>query len=564
MMRRALLVTSVVAFVHTGAALLMAGPFRSKSAQAPPVVDQRYLNPLGAALSADGLRAYVALSGVDEVAEVDLVSGRTLTRVPTGKRPRDVRRDGAVLTVTDDGPGVLLISLLTGQSQRVEQAPSGAERVAPAVTVEIPAKSKTDGPDRISLTVRHEPAWNATTGHAVTEAVFRNNVSAMFMSGSGIQGRGPSGALGFAGGNSQVGWGAGVIGGDSLTMSLDRATRKAAQPADVVWNRPFKIVFVAAAGSDTVLGLNPSGFRERLQAVSRTSAFGGPPAGLGWGVLGGPGSTVAHPPAHLIRYRLPTQSNPRRLAVSEDGRTLVASNTLSDSLTVIAVGPAGARVVKHVPLGGPTPDAARRGEVLFHSARLSFNGRFACSSCHPGGGGDDHVWLTPTEDPGFARRTKPLFGVRDTAPYGWRGDSPTLADRVRKTLTKLHKNPLRRDEVRDLVAFLESLDPPAAVADDAAGTAERGRELFEGRARCSKCHAGDRLTDGKLHDVGTGGQFDTPSLRGVGRRRGLLHTGQANEPADIFRHHNKDLRHGAAHELDPWEFGDLMAYLKSL
>src|SRR5688500_1945776 len=82
MLRRALLATSLVAFAHTGAALLVAGSPRLKPSQAPPVADRRYLNPLGVALSADGLRAYVALSGVDEVAEVDLVKGRTLRRFP--------------------------------------------------------------------------------------------------------------------------------------------------------------------------------------------------------------------------------------------------------------------------------------------------------------------------------------------------------------------------------------------------------------------------------------------------------------------------------------------------
>src|SRR5207244_11572915 len=139
------------------------------------------------------------------------------------------------------------------------------------------------------------------------------------------------------------------------------------------------------------------------------------------------------PPVGLIRSRLPTQSNPRRLALSEDGRVLVASNTLFDALTVIAVSPSGAHVLGHIPLGGPPPDAARRGEVLFHSARLSFNGRFACSSCHPGGGSDGRTWLTPTEDPGLVRQTKPPLGRRDTAPYGWHRASPAPRDRVRST-----------------------------------------------------------------------------------------------------------------------------------
>src|SRR5207253_5027723 len=105
----------------------------------------------------------------------------------------------------------------------------------------------------------------------------------------------------------------------------------------------------------------------------------------------------------------------------------------------------------------------------------------------------------------------------------------TLAERVDKTLTRLHKHSPKRDEVRDLVAYLEALDPPApvAAAADRAEAAARGRELFEGRARCARCHTGDRLCDGQRHDVGTGGLFATPSLRGVSRRSQLLHIAAA-------------------------------------
>jgi mono/diheme cytochrome c family protein len=600
MIRRAALATALVVFVHTGAALLLAGPPARRPATPTPPAPKRYLNPLGLALSADGLRAYVALSGVDALAEVDLVTGRTLRRFETGRNPREVRRDGDTLTVTDDGPGTLLLSLSVGRPQRVDKASDIPTRLSQPTEVEIPVSSKADGPNRILLTIDHEPAWAPIYG-GVTEEVFENTLSANFFRDFGNTGAalspavgfggtgGFSGVLGFAGGSlgyfgalgftgGNGGWnGTGPLSkrafglslmlntdgrGSFLTAPLDR-TKAAAQPSAIVWDRPFNVVFVAAAGSDTILALSLNGLHSNLKAAAVQAAFTPADAETPLGsLLRG----EARPPVGLVRLRLPTQSNPRRLALSDDGRVLVASNTLSDSLTVIAVGPAGARVIGHIPLGGPEPDAVRRGEVLFHSARLSFNGRFACSSCHPGGGSDGRAWLTPTEDPDFIRQTKPLFGVRDTAPYGWHGDSATLADRVQKTLTKLHKHSPKQSEVRDLVAYLESLDPPApvpAAADQAAAVAH-GRELFEVWAKCARCHAGDRLSDGQRHDVGTGGLFDTPSLRGVGRRSPLLHTGQAFGPADIFLNHNAEHRHGAAHELNSSELGDLMAYLKTL
>jgi hypothetical protein len=539
MIRRAVLATSLVAFAHTGAALLFAGPPQLKPVKAPPIADRRFLNPLGLALSSDGHRAYVALSGADVVAEVDLVTGRSLRRISTGQNPREVRRDGDTLTVNDDGPGALIISLRSGRSQRVEQAATTRASSDPAATVELPASSQTAGPDRVVLTAHHEPRWAPARAGSVTEDVFENSLSATL----------------------------GAPARSFFTAPLDRGADGVTQPSAIVWDGPYNTVFMAAPGSDAVIGLDPDGMRTNLKAaVAKPTLRSKGAAQVGWSGGGSIGLVEARPPTGLIRFRLPTQSNPRRLALSDDGQVLVASNTLSDSLTVIAVGQFGAHVVRHIPLGGPEPDASRRGEVLFHSARLSFNGRFACSSCHPGGGSDDRVWITPTEDPDFARRTKPLFGVRDTAPYGWHGDSPTLADRVRKTLTKLHKHTPKRDEVRDLVAYLESLGPPAPAPVEAVwmDSVERGRELFEGPAKCSKCHAGERLTDAKRHDVGTGGLFDTPSLRGVGGRQGLLHSGQANGPRDIFLRFNLEHRHGEADELDLCDLEDLLAYLRSL
>src|SRR5689334_392475 len=146
MIRRAALATALVTFVHAGAALLVAGPPLRPPVLSPPPAPKRYLNPLGLALSADGLRAYVALSGADACAEVDLVTGRTLRRIETGRNPREVRRDGDTLTVTDDGPGVLLVSLSGGPPRRVDKVADDPAGVGSPIAVEIPAGPRADGP----------------------------------------------------------------------------------------------------------------------------------------------------------------------------------------------------------------------------------------------------------------------------------------------------------------------------------------------------------------------------------------------------------------------------------
>src|SRR5581483_2990007 len=116
---------------------------------------------------------------------------------------------------------------------------------------------------------------------------------------------------------------------------LDEPYRGYADPSDVV-AASNKIIFVSIGGADMVLALDGNKI-----APTRHS----PREDL----------TTSR---HFIKARLPTQANPRRLGLSGDGKTLVVSNYLGDSLTVIDT--EKLKVIKHIPLGGPPPDAARR------------------------------------------------------------------------------------------------------------------------------------------------------------------------------------------------------------
>jgi cytochrome c peroxidase len=230
------------------------------------------------------------------------------------------------------------------------------------------------------------------------------------------------------------------------------------------------------------------------------------------------------------------------------------------------------RVRRHIPLGAPPPDAARRGEVLFNSARLTFQGQFSCASCHPGGGADGLNWDLTRDGVGNFMNTRSLLGVRETAPYGWHGSSPTLADRATGTLRNLHRHEPQGAEVADLGAYLRTLPPPRPLPQkkqDRPAVA-RGRALVEGKGGCVRCHEGATLQDGRAHDVGTRGpqdfqdRFDTPSLRGVARTAPYLHDGRAATLEEIFTRYNATHRHGAAHRLTGEELRDVIVYLKSL
>jgi cytochrome c peroxidase len=75
--------------------------------------------------------------------------------------------------------------------------------------------------------------------------------------------------------------------------------------------------------------------------------------------------------------------------------------------------------------------------------------------------------------------------------------------------------------------------------------AQRGLALFEGKARCARCHTGFNFTDEDYHNIGVGmdrenpdlgrytvtkdeadkGAFKTPTLRDVARRGPYMHDG---------------------------------------
>jgi YVTN family beta-propeller protein len=607
---------------------------RSVPADVKPADPIRFKSPLGLVVDQKGERAYVALHTADAVAVVDLKGGKVVREIPVGKGPYDVALAGKTLYVTceaDDNLAVVDLEGLavrrripTGQAPRGLAVSADGSLIATACHDEGTVRWR-DGetgswhtiplnawPDRLAMQ-RDKPEneqWPAIkrgrktrTPSASTEgrpllvlsgpgglelvhsvrtnldkagpAILLSNLNQASSNVRGLTG------MAFGGGvfvhqlpkthlpTTQVaqGW----VFTNALTFQLweeaakpvtfvfDEPTQNYADPSDIAVSddRP---VYVASAAADTVLVLDSS--RVRKLVMPR----------LGYHM---PGDDVPYTEdfaasRRYITARLPTGANPRRLGHSGDGKTLVVSNYLGDSLTVIDA--EHSRVVRQIPLGSPPPDAARRGEILFNSGKMTFQGQFTCASCHPNGDQDGLTWDLTRDGIGNFKNTKSLLGVRDTAPYGWQGTSPDLADRVRGTLRTLHRHEPTGTEVEDIVAYLQSLPPPRPLPQKEADkpAIARGQALFQGKGRCTACHHRVAFDDDKTHDVGTRGvgdtqdAFDTPALRGVARTAPYLHDGRANTLEEVFTKYNPEQRHGAAHKLSKVELADLIAYLKSL
>jgi hypothetical protein len=274
--------------------------------------------------------------------------------------------------------------------------------------------------------------------------------------------------------------------------------------------------------------------------------------------------------AETMRWRVP--AGPTALAVDPFDRRAVVWSQLDRALTIISLdGSAKAasevRSIELAPIAGVDAQLAL-GASLFvatNDARISRDGR-GCASCHPGGRDDGLVWSTP-DGP---RRTPMLVGgVGDTAPFGWDGSDADLEAHLLEATQRLGGiGGLRSLERKALLAFVRQLRGPTSSAAGE-GQTRRGADIFAStQAGCSACHSGPTLSDGKIHDVGSGTRVDrgprfaTPSLRFVAGRAPYFHDGRYPTLDDLLKDEERKMGHTG--HLDEDDRAALVVYLESL
>jgi YVTN family beta-propeller protein len=578
-----------------------------------------YKSPLGLAVDHAGKRAYVALHSAGTIAIVDLKAGKVLAEVPVGRGPYDLAlakgklfvtcEEDDTLVVLDAAKAAVVRNIPVGQAPRGIAVTPDGKRVFVACHDQKALRrldltsSKTDSlplpawPERLLLhqddlfglsllSLSSQPGSAAIslieTGARLRLArtewlrgitnvrglgIWESRFPVVFVAAQKPRTRIPTTqvAQGWVFTNALSNFSPLYLGRPAIVSNtLDDPTRSNADPSDVVLSADGHYAFISCAGADAVVVLRTKKAIKAGPSWEPTPGRGSDGENLAQGRDDLAGTRL------YVAARLPTQANPRRLALSGDGSTLVVSNYLADSLTVFDA--KKLRVRRHIPLGGPPPDAARRGQILFNSGRMTFHGQFTCASCHPDGGTDGLNWDLTRDGIGNFVNTRSLLGVKDTAHYGWYSTSPSLADRVTGTLRTLHRHEPAPEEVSDLVAYLRTLPPPRPLPQTKAerAAAARGRLLFTDKAGCIRCHKGTTFQDGKTHDVGTHTpadpykRLDTPSLRGVARSAPYLHDGRAATLEEVFTRYNPTHRHGAAHRLTAEELHDLIAFLNSL
>jgi cytochrome c peroxidase len=239
----------------------------------------------------------------------------------------------------------------------------------------------------------------------------------------------------------------------------------------------------------------------------------------------------------------------------------------------------------------PTPEKIALGKQFFWDKRWSKSGTVACVSCHQ----PTHGWsdvqtfstnfegkLTPRRPPTIVNR---LFSDRQL----WTGLRATLEDQAKNDsnrtdeviVAKLGAIPAYQEQHRKV--FGRPLDPDGVakaiaayvrtivsgnapydrfVAGDKSAmsaSAQRGLALFEGKALCSRCHAGFNFSDENYRNIGVGmdkekpdlgrfvvskveedkGAFKTPTLRDIAKRAPYMHDGSEKTLADVVAYYNR-------------------------
>lgn len=278
----------------------------------------------------------------------------------------------------------------------------------------------------------------------------------------------------------------------------------------------------------------------------------------------------------------------------------------------------------YIPEENPlTAEKIALGKQFFWDKRWSSTGTVACVSCHL----PEHGWGDPRQfSINFAGKPTPrhaptivnrLFsdrqlwtGLRATLEEQALKDSNRSDEMIVKNLgvipayqgqfQKVFGTDLNPDGVAKAIAsyvrtILSGNTPfdrfRAGEKGALSPVAQRGLAIFEGSARCVRCHTGFNFTDEGYHNIGVGmdrenpdlgrhtvtkneadrGVFKTPTLRDVAKRPPYMHDGSLKTLEEVVAFYNK-----GGHK-NPWlsgeirplnltppEQADLVAFLQAL
>lgn len=245
-------------------------------------------------------------------------------------------------------------------------------------------------------------------------------------------------------------------------------------------------------------------------------------------------------------------------------------------------------------------ELAAEGKRLFNEVGLARQGE-TCATCHTGGGGANSevgaiaVSRTPG-DLASPRDPPALWGIADTAPYGWVGNQPDLTLFTAGTVFAHYKpedgfcnpcagndralTPAGEKTLAALVAYMKTLEPPKTPFDEGTMSSQAllGETKFQGKGGCVSCHSGPNFTDHQIHVIGVPplapdrrdpgstdipGGFNTPTLRDIRNTAPYMHNGKFKTLQEVLDFYSGNKTVGVP-VLSSQDKSEIIAYLEAL
>lgn len=249
--------------------------------------------------------------------------------------------------------------------------------------------------------------------------------------------------------------------------------------------------------------------------------------------------------------------------------------------------------------GGKRSYLLNLGDLLFSSSAIlggpARQAGMSCETCHQQGTGNARLFVPGLSGrPGTFDTTGPLFnpkadngvfdpvtppslrGAKYLAPYGHDGRFASLRGFVRNVIVNEFAGAEPSSQILDaLVTYIREISflPNAQLSADgrltekASKAAHRGEVLFKRPFRrdaamsCAACHQPNAaFVDHRVHDVGTGGRYKTPTLMNANFNAPYFHDGRYASQAEVVRYFDRHFDLG----LSAAERNDLAAYLDAV
>jgi len=551
-------------------------------------------NPVGLAISADGSELYVTSAvPAGKVQVIDVRSGRVTDSIAAGHTPVAVvgSPDGKTLYVCnqfDNNVGVIDL----GSKKQVAAIAVTREPVAAALTW--------DG--KFLFAANHLPAGAANADYvasvvSVIDTAARKVVKNIELPNGSMNLRGIT--ISPDGRNAYVthvlaryqfpvtylekGW----VNTNAMTIIdvperkfvntvlLDDVDLGAANPYGVACTPDGKNILITHAGTYELSVIDREGLHSRLLPARTARNFASEihsRAGKKFSNASYSADDIPNDLTFLtgIRRRLKLAGiGPRGLAVI-DTKVYIAEY-FTDSIGIVGIDSDNLAEAKSIPLGKTTETTmARKGEVLFNDASLSFQKWNSCTSCHTGDGRASALnWDLLNDGVANPKNTKSLLLAHKTPPAMITGVRANAEVAVRSGIRYIQFAETTERKAQYIDEYLKSLKPiasPYLVDGKLSKAAKNGEKLFS-KAGCSQCHSGPLYTNMGKYDVGTGTdeedykEFDTPTLMEVWRTAPYLYDGRAVTIKEVLTKFNKNDQHGKTSNLGEKEIADLAEYI---